>query len=84
MSCLKLLLIMQFYYIPYALTVHFSITRSMRYQPIFCTLYFTLHCALVLNNVVSTGIEMVEMLDVRVGKHSVERVRYVINNLLSL
>ena len=29
-------------------------------------------------------VEMVEILDGRVGKHSVERVRYVINNLLHL
>ena len=28
--------------------------------------------------------EMVEILDGRLGKHSVERVRYVINNLLHL
>ena len=47
-----------------------------------------LHCARVLNNVViTTIIEMVEMVEIlvgRVGKHSVERVRYVINNLLHL
>ena len=43
-----------------------------------------LHCACVLNNVVltTTVIEMVEILDESVGKHSVEQVRYVINNLL--
>ena len=29
-------------------------------------------------------VEMVEILDERVGKHSVERVRYIINNLLHL
>ena len=29
-------------------------------------------------------VEMVEILDGRIGKHSVERVRYVINNLLHL
>ena len=29
-------------------------------------------------------VEMVEILDGRLGKHSVERVRYVINNLLHL
>ena len=29
-------------------------------------------------------VEMVEILDVRLGKRSVERVRYVINNLLHL
>ena len=66
------------YYIPSPLTVHFRITRSMRYQPIFLTLYFTLHCAHVLNNVVlTTVIEMVEILDGRVGKRSVEQVRYI-------
>ena len=41
---------------------------------------------LFLNNVVITTtiemIEMVEILNGRIGKHSVERVRYVINNLL--
>ena len=69
-----------FHYIPYALTVHFPITRSERYQPIFYTLYFTLHCEHILNNVVlTTIIEMVEILDGRVGKHSVERVWYVRN-----
>ena len=29
-------------------------------------------------------VEMVELLDARLGKRSVERVRYVINNLLHL
>ena len=39
----------------------------------------------VLNNVVLTiVIEMVEILDRRVGKSSVEQVRYVIHNLLHL
>ena len=58
------------YFIPYVLTVHFPITHSVRYQPIFHTLYFMLHCARVLNNVVvlTTVIEMVEILDERVGK----------------
>ena len=41
-----------------------------------------------MNNVVLTTviekIEMVEILDGRLDKHSVERVRYVINNLLHL
>ena len=41
-----------------------------------------------LNNVVITTfiemVEMVEILDGRLGKRSVERVRYVINNLLHL
>ena len=40
------------------------------------------------NNVVITTViemvEMVEILDERLGQHSVERVRYVINNLLYL
>ena len=40
------------------------------------------------NNVVITTVietvEIVEILDGRLGKHSVERVRYVINNLLHL
>ena len=69
--------------------------RSMRYQPILHTLYYTLHTEhayclsyLFLNNVVIPTIiemvEMVEILDGRLGKHSVERVRYVKNNLLHL
>ena len=38
-----------------------------------------------MNNVVlTTVIEMAEILDGRVGKRSVEQVRYVINNLLHL
>ena len=73
------------FYIPTPLTVHFLMTRSVRYQPIFNGLKFTLHRARVLNNlVITTVIEMVEILDGRVGKRSVERVRYVINNLLHL
>ena len=73
-------------------------TRSVRYQSILHTLYYTLHtehaCCLsyrFLNNVVITPViemvekvEMVELLDARLGKRSVERVRYVINNLLHL
>ena len=74
------------YYILHSLTVNFLMTLSVRYQPIFNGLKFTLHCARVLNNVViDTVIEMVEMveiLDGRVGKRSVERV--VINYLLHL
>ena len=55
---------------------------SVRYQPIFNGLKFTLHRASILNNVViTTVIEMVEILDGRVCNRSVERVRYVINNL---
>ena len=76
------------YYIPPPLTVHFPIMRSVRYQHIFNGLKFTLHRTRVLNNVVITTViemvEMVEVLDGRVGKLSVERVRYVINNLLHL
>ena len=67
----------------------------MRYQPILHTLYYTLHTEHAyclsyrfLNNVVVTTViemvEMVEILDGRLGKRSVERVRYVINNLLHL
>ena len=59
------------------------------------TLFYTLHTEhayclsyLFLNNVVITTViemvEMVEILDGRLGKRSVERVRYVINNLLHL
>ena len=84
-----------YYYIPPPLTVHFSMTRSVRYQPILHTLYYTLHTEHAyclsyrfLNNVVITTIiemvEMVEILDGRFGKRSVERERYVINNLLHL
>ena len=70
-------------------------TRSVRYQPIFNTLYYTLHTEHAyclsyrfLNNLVITTViemvELVEILDRRLGKRSVERVRYVINNLLHL
>ena len=59
------------------------------------TLYYTLHTEHAyclsyrfLNNVVITTViemvEMVEILDGRLGKRSVERVLYVINNLLHL
>ena len=83
------------YYIPPPLTVHFSMTRSVRYQPILHTVYYTLHTEHAyclsyrfLNNVVITTViemvETVEILDGRLGKRSVERVRYVINNLLHL
>ena len=65
------------------------------YQPILHTLYYTLHTEHAyclsyrfFNNVVITTViemvEMVEILDGRLGKHSAERVRYVINNLLHL
>ena len=70
-------------------------TRSVRYQPILHTLYYTLHTehAYCLsyrffnNVVVTTFIEMVEMVEIlegKLGKGSIERVRYVINNLLHL
>ena len=65
------------YYIPPPLTVHFPMTRSVRYQPIFNGLKFMLHRALELNNVVITTViemvEMVEILDGRVCNRSVER-----------
>ena len=51
------------------------------------TLYYTLHTEHANNVVITTVIEMVEMaeiLDGRLGKRSIERVRYVINNLLHL
>ena len=83
------------YYIPPPLTVHFSMTRSVRYHPILHTLYYTLHTEHAyclsyhfFNNVVITTViemvKMVEILDGRLGKRSVERVRYVIKNLLHL
>ena len=67
-----------------------TLTRSQLH-----TLYYTLHTEHAyclsyrfLNNVVIATIiemvEMVEILDGRLGKRSVERVRYVINNLLHL
>ena len=79
-------------YLPPPLTVHFPMTHSVRYQPILHTLYYTLHTEHAyclsyrfLNNVVTTTvIEVVEIFDGRLGKRSVERVRYVINNLLHL
>ena len=69
--------------------------RSVRYHPILHTLYYTLYTEHVyclsyrfFNNVVITTViemvEMIEILDGRLGKRSVERVRYVINNLLHL
>ena len=68
--------------------------RSVRYQPILHTLYYlhTEHAYCLsyrfLNNVIITTViemvEMVEILDGRLGKCSVERVRYVKNNLLHL
>ena len=81
-------------YLPCSLYI-FSMKRSVRYQPILHTLYYTIrtehaYCLSYrfLNNVVITTViemvEMVEKLDGRLGKRSVERVRYVINNLLHL
>ena len=72
-----------YYYIASPLTVHFSMTRSVRYQPILHTLYYTLHTGHAyclsyrfLNNVVLTTViemvEMVEILDGRLGQHLVE------------
>ena len=83
------------YYIPPPLTVHFSMTHSVRYQLILHTLYYTLHTEHAyclsyrfFNNVVIPTVielvEMVEILDGRLGKRSVERVKYVVNNLLHL
>ena len=80
---------------PPPITVHFPMTRSVRYRPILHTLYNTLHTEHTyclsyrfLNNVVITTIiemvEMVEILDGILGKCSVERVSYVINNILHL
>ena len=71
------------YYIPPPLTVHFSMTRSVRYQPILHTLYYTLHTEHAyclsyrfFNNVViTTVIEMVEM---------VEMVKYSMEDLVSV
>ena len=86
---------MIYIFIPPPLTVHFPMTCSMRCQPILHTLYYTLHTEHAyclsyrfLNNVViTTIIEMVEMVEIlygRFGKCSVECIRYVINNLLHL
>ena len=60
------------YYIPPQLTVYFPMTRSVRYQPILHTLYYTLHTEHAyclsyrfLNNVViTTVIEIVEMVEI--------------------
>ena len=62
-------------YLLHTFPAHCPIMCSMRYQPISHTLYFTLHCAHVLNNVVlNTIIEMIKILNGRVGKHSVNKV----------
>ena len=64
----RLIYYTQFYYIPYVLTEYFPIMRSVRYQPVIHTLYFMPHHTHVLHNVVRTTIiEMVEILDGRVG-----------------
>ena len=47
------------------------------------TLYYTLHTEHAYYTVIEM-VEMVEILDGRLGKRLVERVRYVINNLLHL
>ena len=53
----------------------------MRYQLIIHTCIM-LHHASILNEIlITTIIEMVEILDRRVGKDSVERVRFVLNKL---
>ena len=44
------------YFIPPPLTVHFPMTRNMRYQPIFNGLKFMLHRSRVLNNIVITTV----------------------------
>ena len=76
------------YYIPPPLTVHFPMSRSVRYQPILHTLYYTLHTEHAyclsyrfLNNVViTTVIEMVEMF-----KYSMEDfVTYIPRNLVNI
>ena len=55
-------------YTTYMLTVYFPIMHSVRYQPVFHTLHFMLHRTHVLHNVFrTTVIEMVEILDGRVG-----------------
>ena len=75
------------YYIPLPFTVHFPMTHSVRYQPILHTLYYMLHTEhaycfsyRLFNNVVITTVievvEMVEILDGRLGKHS-QQVLYV-------
>ena len=62
--------------------------RSVRYQHTLHTEHSYCLSYRFLNNVVITTViemvEMVEILDGRLGKRSVERVRYVINNLLHL
>ena len=66
-------------------------TRSMRYQPIYYTLH-TEHAYCLsyhfLNNVIITTVtemvEMVEILDGRLGKHSVERVRLCNKQFITL
>ena len=70
-------------------------SRSVRYQPILHTLYYTLHnehayCLsyCFLNNVgITTVIEMVEMVEILDGRHvkrSVERVRYVTRKMVPI
>ena len=68
-------------------------TSSVRYQPIFHNYRlhtehaYCLSYRFLTNVVITTVIEMVEMveiLDGRLDNRSVERVKYVINNLLHL
>ena len=85
------------YYIPLPLTVHFSMTRSVKYQPILHTLYYTLHTEHAyclsyrfLNNVVITTVIALKWL--KWLKYSTEdlvsvqlsELGMVINNLLHL
>ena len=68
-----------FYYIPSPLTVHFPITRRVRYQPIFNTLFHATLRMCIEKCSLNYHIEIVEIMDGRVGKHSVQHVMYVIN-----
>ena len=47
-------------------SLYISHTRSVKYQPIFHTLYFMLHCTCILNNIVLTPIIEMIVLDGRV------------------
>ena len=65
------------YYIPPPLTIHFPMTRSVRYQPILHTLYYTLHTEhayclsyrFLKTVVITTVIEMVEIVEILDGRH---------------
>ena len=56
--------------------------RSVTYQPILHTLYATLCTRMEYS--LNYRIEMVQIMDERFSKRSVEHVKYVINNLLHL